>query len=80
MIGKIITLPFWIVSKIAGILFGSVKLVLTLVFSVFGFFLSHIFGAIIGATAGFLLGRKHVGVKVFNHKKHHRFTLWNRSK
>lgn len=70
MIGKILFLPFWIVSRIAGLLWGSIKLILTLIFGVLRFTSSHLFGAIIGAITGFLLGRKHIGVKIFNnHKK-----------
>lgn len=73
MIGKIIFLPFWIISRIAGMLWGMIKLVITLFFGVFRILSSHLFGAIIGAITGFLLGRKHIGVKIFNHhKKHHK--------
>lgn len=71
MIGRIICLPFWIISKIAGIIFGSVKLIATIVFGLLRFLGSHLFGAAFGAVIGFLMGRKHVGVKIFNHKKHH---------
>ncbi len=71
MIGKILSLPFWIISKIVGMLWGSIKLGITLVFGVVRFFSSHLFGAIIGAITGFLLGRKHIGVKIFNHHKRH---------
>ncbi len=69
MIGKIIFLPFWIISRVVGMLWGTIKLVITLFFGVFRFLSSHLFGAIIG----FLLGRKHIGIKIFNHhKKYHR--------
>ncbi len=73
MIGKILFLPFWIISRIAGMLWGSIKLIMALFFGVLRIISSHLFGAIIGAITGFLLGRKHIGVKIFNHhKKHHK--------
>jgi len=73
MIGKIIFLPIWIISKIVCMLWGSIKLVITLFFGVFRFFSSHLFGAIVGAITGFLLGRKHIGIKIFSHhKKRHK--------
>lgn len=73
MIGKILFLPFWIISKIVCMLWGSIKLVITLFFGVFRFFFSHLFGATVGAITGFLLGRKHIGVKIFSHhKKRHK--------
>ncbi|NLL15321.1 MAG: hypothetical protein GX267_18130 [Fibrobacter sp.] len=70
MIGKILFLPFWIISKIVCMLWGSIKLVIALFFGVFRLFFSHLFGAIIGAITGFLLGRKHIGIKIFNHHHH----------
>lgn len=70
MIGKIVSLPFWIIFKVAGMLFGSIKLVFTIVTSLLRTILGHVFGAIIGGTVGFLFGRKHVGIKIFpGHKK-----------
>lgn len=69
MIGKIFRFPFWLVAKLFGGIFGIVKLVFRIIFGIFRFMSSHALGTIIGATIGFLLGRKHFGMKLGQEKK-----------
>jgi hypothetical protein len=71
MIGRIITLPFWVISKVFGVVTGTLKLILSILSGMFKIFLIHLFGAAIGAIIGFFLGKKHIGVKLWNHKKKH---------
>jgi len=69
MLGRIITLPFWIVKSVVGIVFGLVKFVLGAGFGIFRFILNHVFGTILGGLIGFFLGRNHIGIKLFPGKK-----------
>ncbi|MFP4417230.1 MAG: hypothetical protein ACOC4C_00305 [Fibrobacterota bacterium] len=69
MIGKIITLPFSILKLALTLVFRLVSTVLSLVFGTIGFVLSRVFGTVFGAVVGLLLGKKHVGIKLFRGKK-----------
>ena len=71
MIGKIISLPFWAISRVLGLFTGILKLLFSSVFSLLRFIFNHLIGTILGAVIGFVLGRKHIGVKIFTHKKKH---------
>jgi hypothetical protein len=71
MIGKIITLPFWIISKIVRMAMGTLKIMFSMLSGFLKLFLIHLFGAVIGAIIGFFLGKKHIGVKLWKHKKKH---------
>ncbi|NLE02089.1 MAG: hypothetical protein GX640_19685 [Fibrobacter sp.] len=76
MIFKLISFPFWILSKIVKLGGSSLKLFLTLIFDLLQFLVSHLIGAIFGAIVGLIFGKKHVGIRLFNHKrKHHRKLL-----
>ena len=70
MLLKLLSLPFYIISQIFSLVFGSIKILLFFIFGLFGFVFNHLTGTIFGALAGLLLGRQHVGVKVFTH--HHK--------
>jgi hypothetical protein len=50
--------------------FGIFKLIFLLGAGTVKFLFSHVLGTIFGALIGLLLGRKHIGVKIFSHKKH----------
>ena len=70
MIGKIISLPFKILAGIVGLFTGILKVGSSIFFGTLRFLLNHVVGTFLGATIGFLLGRKHVGVKLFKRKHH----------
>ncbi|MFP4014358.1 MAG: hypothetical protein ACLFVQ_09760 [Chitinispirillaceae bacterium] len=69
MICRILSLPFWIISRFAAASAGALKMVLSLTVSVIAFIINHLIGTVYGALAGLLLGRRHVGVKIFTHKR-----------
>ncbi len=69
MICRLLTLPFWLLSRLTSLVVGILKLALSLVMGILAFVLNHLIGTVIGALAGLLLGRRHVGVKIFTHKK-----------
>lgn len=69
MIYKLLTLPFLIISNLIGFVFGSLKLLATFVIGIVMFVFDHITGIIFGALVGLLLGREHVGVRLFTHKR-----------
>lgn len=62
MIVKVLLLPFVLLKNVLGLVFRIISLGLGAVLGVIRFLFSHTLGAVIGATVGFLLGRKHVGV------------------
>jgi hypothetical protein len=63
MIGKVLLFPFWIVKKIFDSGFGVIRLIIGTVTGIFRFVFSRMLGTALGAIIGFLLGRKHVGMK-----------------
>jgi len=65
MIIRIIMIPFAILISLFTIFFSLVKAGITLFIMILGFTLNRGFGAIFGAAAGLLLGRKHLRVKIF---------------
>lgn len=69
MIGKIVRLPFWLVGKLLGTALGLVKLIVLAAVGAVRFLFSHVLGSVIGATIGLLLGKRHVGVKLFSGRK-----------
>lgn len=69
MICRILSLPFWIISRFIAASAGALKMVFSLVFSLIAFLVNHLIGTVYGALAGLLLGRRHVGVKVFTHRR-----------
>jgi hypothetical protein len=69
MIGKIIALPFVIIKNAFGALFWLLRSLFGVIFAVLKFLFGHILGTVFGAIIGFLLGRKHIGVKLFTGKK-----------
>jgi hypothetical protein len=69
MLFKIITLPFWIISRLGGLLFGSVKLLLTFLAGIIKLVFNHLIGTIFGAIVGLLLGKEHVSIKLFPHRR-----------
>jgi hypothetical protein len=68
MLGKLITLPLWIIQKSFGLIFGIVRLVFALVGGIIRFVFARSLGAVIGGLIGFFLGKNHVGIK-FGKKK-----------
>jgi len=71
MISKLLALPFWIISSIVGLIFGTFRLIVAFVFGIVMFVFNHITGTVFGALVGLLLGREHVGVRLFTHKRKH---------
>ena len=69
MIGKIILLPFRLVSGILGLVLSLVKMVFALGFGTFRLIVNRVFGTLFGALIGFFLGKKHIGVRLFPKKK-----------
>lgn len=69
MFGKIIMLPLWLIQKGFGLIFGIIRLIFALIFGVIRFAFSRTLGAIIGGIIGFFMGRNHVGIKLWKHKK-----------
>jgi membrane associated rhomboid family serine protease len=69
MLLKLLTLPLFLVSQIFSLVFGSIKLVVSLVFGIVAFVFNHLTGTVFGALVGLLLGRQHVGVKLFTHHR-----------
>ena len=69
MIGKLVRFPFWLVAKVLGTALGLVKLVVLAFVGAVRFLFSHVLGSVIGATIGLLLGKRHVGVKLFSGKR-----------
>ena len=69
MICKIITFPFWVISRILGSFVGVLKLAVSLVGAVIVFLFNHVLGTVFGALIGLILGRKHIGIKLFSGKK-----------
>jgi len=69
MLLKIISLPFKILFGILGNAAHGLTFILSSVFKLLEFVLSRVFGTVFGALAGLLLGKKHVQVKLFTHKR-----------
>jgi hypothetical protein len=69
MLGKIILLPFWILKKGVGAVFGIVRLVLGLGFGVFSFIFRRRIGTVIMMVIGFFLGKKFLEGKMEEDKK-----------
>ncbi|MFP4165408.1 MAG: hypothetical protein ACLFQB_15805 [Chitinispirillaceae bacterium] len=69
MICRILSFPFWLLSRFIAASAGAVKMVFSLLISTFVFLLNHLIGTVFGALIGLLLGRRHVGVKLFTHKR-----------
>ncbi len=69
MLIKIITLPFLLVKRILGFVFGIIRLFISTIFGVIRFIISRIFGTAFGALIGFVLGSNHVGVKFWKKKR-----------
>ncbi|MBN1758504.1 MAG: hypothetical protein JW863_09315 [Chitinispirillaceae bacterium] len=69
MIGKIVSLPFRLVSGILGLVFSLVKMVFSLGFGTFRLVINRVFGTLFGALIGFFLGKKHIRIKLFSKKK-----------
>jgi hypothetical protein len=69
MLGKILSLPVWLISRVLCSVSGILKLIIMLIFGVIGFVFNHITGTIFGALAGLLFGRKHVGLRFFTHHR-----------
>ncbi len=65
MIGKLLQLPFLLAGKVLSLAWGSVRIVLGTLIGVVRFLLGHVVGSVLGATIGFLLGNRHIGVKLF---------------
>ena len=57
------------VLHIPGAVFGILKMALSVVVALLSFAISHVTGTILGALIGFLLGRKHVGIRTASKKK-----------
>jgi hypothetical protein len=68
MILRILKLPVWVVCRVLGSVATLIRLILSFVFGILRFLSNHVSGTVIGAFIGLLLGRKHVGVKFFNHR------------
>jgi hypothetical protein len=58
-------IPFAIAVSLFSIFFSLVKTGVTLFIMILGFILNRGFGAVFGAVAGLLLGKKHLRVKMF---------------
>lgn len=69
MLLKLLTIPLFLISQIFSLVFGSLKLVVSLIFGIIAFVFNHITGTVFGAFVGLLLGRQHVGVKLFTHHR-----------
>lgn len=69
MLVKLIMLPFWIISRLSGLLFGSVKLFLVFFTGITMLVFNHLIGTVFGALVGLLLGKEHVGIKLFPHRR-----------
>ena len=69
MICKVLALPFRLVMHIPGAVLGIVKMALSAVAGLVSFVISHVTGTVMGALVGFLLGRKHVGIRTASKKK-----------
>jgi hypothetical protein len=69
MLLKLLTLPLFLISQIFSLIFGSLKLVVSLILGIVGFAFNHLTGTFFGALVGLLLGRQHVGVKLFTHHR-----------
>lgn len=65
MVGKVLLLPFALVKGIVGLVAGVLGFVVRGVAGTLKFVLNHVVGTLFGAVIGFLLGRKHVGIKLF---------------
>jgi hypothetical protein len=69
MLLKLLTLPVFLISQIFSLVFGSLKLVVSFLFGVVTFVFNHLTGTVFGALVGLLLGRQHVGVRLFTHRR-----------
>jgi hypothetical protein len=69
MLGKLITLPLWLIQKCFGVVFGLIRLVFALVGGIIRFIFSRTLGAIFGGLIGFFLGKNHVGIRLWKRKK-----------
>jgi membrane protein YqaA with SNARE-associated domain len=70
MIGKVVLLPVVLVKGVVGLAVGILGFVMSGLMGVVRFVLNHVLGTLFGAIVGFMLGRKHVGIKLFpDHRK-----------
>ncbi len=69
MIGKIVSLPFRLVSAILGLVFTLLKMVFSLGFGTLRLVINRVFGTLFGALIGFFLGKSRIGVRLFSRKK-----------
>lgn len=69
MICKLLSIPVRAVSTIIGFVIGIFKVIISLGFGTFRLIFNRLFGTIFGALIGLLMGRKHIGVKLFTGKK-----------
>jgi hypothetical protein len=69
MIGKIITLPFWIAWKAIGAVFAIFRLGVRTGFGLFRFVSNRRLGTVAVIVIGFLLGKKYLDGKTGAEKK-----------
>lgn len=69
MIRKTLYLPFLLISAIIKLIVKVIQLILSFGFGTFRLVINRLFGTFFGALIGFFLGRKHIGIKLFNKKK-----------
>lgn len=69
MICKLLSLPVKLVSAFISLITGIFKILFSLGYGTFRLIFNHMLGTVFGALIGLVLGHKHIGIKLFSHKK-----------
>jgi hypothetical protein len=69
MVAAIVKLPFSFARLGLGIIFSVLSAGIRIVLGVVRFLFSHTFGLVFGALAGLVLGKRHVGIRLFTRKR-----------
>jgi uncharacterized membrane protein YccC len=62
---KILLFPFWILKKGTVAILSVLLILVNIAGGICRFLFGRVFSSVFGALIGGLLGRKHIGVKVF---------------
>jgi hypothetical protein len=69
MLGKIVSLPFRLITGVLRLIIAVVKMILSMGFGTFRLVINRVFGTVFGALIGFFLGKSRIGIRLFKRKK-----------